>query len=450
MQIKTIFISDRFEQYQGFIRRDNLFNYNIDLMSHSDANRRFVYRSFYDLFIIDLTEPWLAIPPWIREQSQQHYYFQIIFITEGPLNRELYYILGRHIHKIINRKTAIEALTQIVLGALKNANDHHYESDPNAIKSGVYEQKLLGEHPAILSINNFIRIVSKARYAPCLIRGETGSGKNLCARLIHRANDLREDLFFEKNCENATTNELLGDIFGVDGENESYGPKRKGLLEMYAGGTLVLKNIEKMSPDVQDKLLQYLDDRIYKPMGGVRPVESNLRIIALTRYNLEWFVTHQNFNSSLFYHLKAFEIHLPELRERLDDLPMLVNYFLQLYNHNYGKRIRSVSDSALQILRAWNWPGNIKELKDTLERAVFICNGEQITVNELPETLRGDHHASPEQEEFLGNCSIREIERVHIEKVLVRTNGNKSKAANLLEISRTTLREKMRLYGLDG
>jgi DNA-binding NtrC family response regulator len=449
MQIKTIFISDKFDSYQNFIRQENLFRFNMELMSHADANRRFVYRSYYDLFVIDLNEDWLAIPRWIKEQGQHQYFFQCIFISDHPLNRELYYLLGRHIHKVINRQTATDSLLKVLDVSMQFAVDHRYESEPAALKATVFEKKLLGEHPQIVSINNFIRLVSKARHAPCLIRGEAGTGKNICAHLIHSSNNLRDDLFFEKNCEGATTNELLGDLFGAEDESHAFGPQRRGLLEQYANGTIVLKNIEKLPPDVQDKLLLYLEERNFRPLGGTRIVESNVRIIALTRHNLEWFVKHQNFNSNLFYHLKAFEIHLPEIHERLEDLTLLINYFMQNYNQLFGKRIKSISDQAMRILKTYRWPGNIKELKDVLERTVFICNSEQITVNELPEFLRGEQSITPEQEEYLGNCSIRDIERIHIERVLSKTNGNKSKAAALLEISRTTLREKMRQYSLE-
>ena len=252
-----------------------------------------------------------------------------------------------------------------------------------------------------------------------------------------------------KNCEGATTNELLGDLFGVEGETELYGPKRKGLLEKFNNGTVVIKSIEKMPLDVQNKLLLYLEGHVFTPLGSNRIIESNARIIGITQHNLEWFVRHQNFNSGLYYRLKAFEMHLPPLRERREDIEHLANYYLQYYNNQLGKEISSISPVAMQIMNEYNWPGNIKEIKNIIERAAIICTSSQILAEDLPDNLQnenGNRHNS----EFLGNCSLKELERIHIHHVLLRTNGNKSRAAEILDISRTTLREKMRVYEIEA
>ena len=137
------------------------------------------------------------------------------------------------------------------------------------------------------------------------------------------------------------------------------------------------------------------------------------------------------------------------MRERREDIDMISNYYLQYFNYLYGKSIKRISTSTRNIFKEYRWPGNVKEIKDVMERVVFVCASEQITTNELPEALKKNNNPS-KQEEHLGNCSIRELERVHIEHVLQRTKGNKSKAAGILEISRTTLREKMRQFGLDN
>jgi DNA-binding NtrC family response regulator len=399
------------------------------------------------LFIVDLEDPLLAVPPWLREQSQQEYFFQIIFISNQPLTESIQNLIGQRIYQIVSEKTAFESLSEIISSARESGNNHSYKS--NALPEGdsIPSNGLLGHHSAITSINKYIEIISKAPSAPCLIRGETGTGKNTCARMIHRANSLRDDLFFVKNCENSTSLELLKDFFGVDNETENM-QKQIGLFEQYSGGTLVLKNIEKLPREVQDKLLLVLDDRVYRPFNSKRIAEANLRIIGTTKHNLEWFVKNQNFNSGLYFHLNAFEIHLPPLRERLDDFELLASYYLQSYSQMYGKKIKSFSTSAMKLLKEYKWPGNIREVKDLIEMAVFACSADQITNNTLPESLTIKIESSQE-EEYFGNCSMREIERIHIEHVLEKTKGNKSKAASVLDISRTTLREKMRQYGLN-
>lgn len=448
MQLKIAFISDNFEQYQSFIRRNDNFTHSLDLFRHIEANHKGIYRSYYDLFIVDLSEPWYAIPPWIKEQAQQPYYYQFLFISNAPLTDELKNTLGLKIFKTIKRNQAVENLNDIIKDVQEFSTKHSFSGDKNSVSKDTILPGLMGEHPSIKKTNDFIQLVSKARYAPCLIKGESGSGKIHSARAIHRANDLRDDLFFIKNCEHGTNSELLGDLFGVENENDIYGPPRQALLSQYATGTLVLKNIEKLSTEVQEKLLIYFEARTFKPMGSKENIESNIRIIGTTKHNLEWFVKHHRFNPDLFYHLNAFEIELLPLRERKEDIFLLTKYFIQSFNYIYDKEIKWVSAQAEQLIKTYKWPGNVNELKNVIERAVFICNSKEISIDDIPESLKAENE-NVQQPEYFGNCSIKELERIHINHVLQRTKGNKSKAAGILDISRTTLREKMRLYELN-
>jgi DNA-binding NtrC family response regulator len=442
---KILFISDNLRDYQSFIKRDDLLNLNIELMTHSEANRKHVFQNYFDLFIVDLEEPWLAIPLWVREQTQQHYFFQFIFISDDPIPEEISEMLEFRIFKVVSNETAREFLTELVHDASIYADNHRFAHLKNNMSRSQSLKSLMGNHPDIKGANEFIEIVSKASHAPCLIRGELGTGKGLCAQLIHQANQLDSETFHLINCENTTTTELMGDIFGVAGEFELYGPERAGLLQKCAGGTLVLDNIEQLPQDVQTKLLLFLETHSFRQLGSDKIIEGKTRLIGLTRHNLEWFVKHHNFNSGLFYRLKAFEITLVPLRERPEDIELLSSYYLQYYNNQLGKDIKAISPSTIQILKDYRWPGNVKELKNIIERAVIISSGEQIIPDDLPDNLGNDSDAA-QNGDFLGNCTLRELERIHIQHALLRTKGNKSRAAQILDISRTTLREKMRLY----
>jgi len=445
---KIIFISDHLQDYQSFIKRDDLLNLNIEIMTHSEANRKHVFQNYFDLFIIDLREPWLAIPMWIREQAQQNYFYQIIFISEQALSDELAELLEFRIFKIISQEASFQYLTEVVHDACIYAEHHRFAHLKNTFSRSYSLKSLLGNHPDIKGANEFIEIVSKTDYVPCLIRGELGTGKELCAQLIHQAKHPDMETFQAINCENTTTNELMGDIFGVSDDFEINGPERAGLLQKCSQGTLVLDNIEKLPPDVQTKLLLYLETKMYRSLGSDEMQESQSRLIGLTRHDLEWFVKHYNFNSGLFYRLKAFEVTLSPLRGKLEDLELLSNYYLQYYNNQLGKEIKTISPSTIQILKEYRWPGNVKELKNIIERAVIICSGEQILPDDLPDNLKNDN-GQQRNSDYLGNCTMKELERLHIMHALLRTKGNKSRAAQILEISRTTLREKMRIYELN-
>lgn len=444
---KIVFISDRLHEFQSFFKTRNSFEPGIDLLTHSEANQRSIFRNYYELFIVDLQEQWLAIPQWIREQAQQLYFHQFIFISNKAVNPILPELLGRRFFKVIDSKTATKDLKDVVDEAKQFFEEHQYSFDQAQFLTEAPFEGLLGSHPSIKRINDFIKLVSKARYAPCLISGEEGSGKELCAGLIHRANDLRDDLLFVKKCEKATTNDLLGDLFGVDDKSGIYGPARKGLLEIYSGGTIILKNIEKIPPEVQEKLLLYLAEKAFRPLGANRIIEASTRIIAMCEHNLEWFVKYQNFNSDLYFHLNAFEISLPPLRERGDDVLLLSSYYLQSACQLTGKTIGGISLPAQRLLKKYFWPGNIKELKNLIEETVIKCKSNEIGVQDLPPYLNNGKASIPGSI-HLGNCSLKEMERIHIEQVLINTEGNKSKAAAQLEISRTTLREKIKQYEL--
>ncbi len=447
MSIKTVFISDRLKKFYKIVRSDFSYDFGIDMYTHAEANSRYVYRAYYDLFVVDLEGPWLALPLWVKEQAQHQYFHQFIFISDKAINGTLGEMLGVRLFKVINFKTAEKELTEILRDAGQAAKTHKYNPANIARSYEEHFEGLLGSHPSLVQVRDFIMLVSRARFAPCLIHGETGTGRKLCAKMIHRANELRDDLLFIKDCDNLTTNELLGDLFGVE-EKGVYGPKHKGLLETYAGGTVVLDNIEKLPLDVQDNLLFYLEDRLFKPLGSNIPIEANTRIIGITRYNIEWYVKNRNFNPDLFFHLNAFEVNLPPLRDRGNDLSLLIQYYLQYYNNFYGKSIKSFSAGALRILQDYSWPGNVQELKEIVEKAVYLSNSAQLKNEDLLDFCKQNRDETNGDLSLLGDCSLKDMERLHIEKVLLNTSGNKSKAAAILEISRTTLREKIRQYDI--
>ncbi|RLD13825.1 hypothetical protein DRI50_06435 [candidate division KSB1 bacterium] len=449
MQQKIAFISDRLVEFHTFLKSAHNNEFRLDLFEHLEAIRKSIQNTYYDLFIIDIDEEWYAIPLWLREQATHQYFYQVIIISNHALPKTLKSILGERLFQIINLKTAKENLNEIVSQARKNIENHQFNPAQQMLNTEYWiHDGLVGKNESIVRANEFIQIVSKAPTTPCLIRGENGTGKNYASYLIHSGREHNEGPFIIKNCEYSTTNELLADLFGVEEENSAFGPKRKGLLEQAANGTLVLKNIERMPLDVQHRLLIYLDGHTFKPLGGEIPIQVDTRIIAQTRFDLDKFVRNGVFNAELYFHLKSFEIYLPPLRDRRSDIELLTKYFAQYFGFWYAKKINKISPMAMNILKDYYWPGNVSQLKELIERSVLISENGEIGIKNLP-TYLNNSTAIPEDMELLGNCSLKEIERVHIERVLARTNGNKSRAADILQISRTTLREKIKSYGID-
>ncbi len=447
MQYKIAFVSDRLVEFHSFLKSTNNGEFRIDLYDHLEAIRKSIQMIYYDLFILDIHEEWFTIPFWMYEQANHKYHYQIILIADHPLPDSIRRLFGNHIFKIIDFETAKERLAEIFEEAKSALEKHNFPifKPPHYIRWR--PDRLVGKDESIRRANEFIEIISKTRSTPCLIQGEKGTGKNLVSYLIHSSGQATTGPFITKNCEFATTNELLADIFGVADSRTAFGAPRKGLLEQANGGTLVLKNIEHLPLEVQHKLLLYLDSHIIKPVGAERPIPVETRIIAHTRFNLENFVRNGRFNSELYFHLKSFEIYLPPLRDRRRDIELLVKYFIQHFSFQFAKKPKKISPMALNILKDYYWPGNVQELRELLERSVLISKNSELSVKDLPGYLSNSGEL-PDDVDLLGNCALKEIERVHIERVLARTKGNKSKAAEILQISRTTLREKIKSYGL--
>ncbi len=448
MQYKIAFISDRLVEFQPFLKKTMHGDYRLDLYEHIEAIRKSIQMIYYDLFIIDLDYEWLTVPGWLQEQANHQYYFQLIFISDFPLPQSLNKKFGDKIYQVLGFSEAKIALHEVFQNVLNLMENHQYRDFKLSPGIRWRPDRLIGNDENIKRVNEYVEIISRSAFTSCLIRGESGTGKDLVSYLIHSGNTKEQGLFIIKNCEYATSNELMADMFGVMSTNVHSGQPRKGLIEQAAGGTLVLKNIERLSADVQHKLLLYLDSHIIKPLGSEKPKRVDTRIVAQTRFNLEQFVKNGSFNPELFFHLKSFEIYLPPLRERRRDIALLVRYFSQYFSFQYAKKVPNISPMALNMLKDYYWPGNVHELREAMEYAILKNTTNEITLKSLPEYLSNSKNI-PEDVDLLGNCSLKEIERIHIERVLDRTRGNKSKAADFLQISRTTLREKLKNYGID-
>jgi DNA-binding NtrC family response regulator len=306
---------------------------------------------------------------------------------------------------------------------------------------------LTGEVDAIKQINEFINFLAKTPNVICLLRCENGTEKNLVIHLIHQKGKTNKGPLKIINCNLYSEEQLLSEIFGVEYNDDKMNQNKRGLLELTDSGTLVLENIENISEELQYRIQAYLEHHTFRRIGAKYELKVNTRIIATTTHDLERYINFSSFSRELYFRFKAFEITIPPLRRRKSDILPLSNHFIQYYNQKFGHKVLGLTPEAEQMFIHYNWPGNVEELKLIIKRAVLLTKEGHISLSVLPIDM-GQHKMTDFESEFLGNCSLRDIERLHIERVLLRTKGNKSKAAELLNISRTTLREKMRLFNL--
>ena len=317
---------------------------------------------------------------------------------------------------------------------------------------------IIGRSDAMLAVFQLIETIAPTN-STVLITGESGTGKELAARAIH-FNSLRKDRpFVALNCGALSETLLDSELFGhMRGSFTGADTNKKGLIEVAEKGTIFLDEIGEMTSLVQVKLLRVLQERKYRRLGGTEEVEADIRVIAATNRDLSKMVAEGTFREDLFYRINVIPIRLPSLRERGEDIPLLAEHFVERFAQQMGKPITGISGAAMACLRAYAWPGNIRELENALERAVALERTPSILVDSLPEQLRGAAGASGGQtatpaESFPENGfdleqHVQHIEREYIAEALRRAGGVKVKAAELLGMSFRSFRYYMKKYDL--
>lgn len=300
---------------------------------------------------------------------------------------------------------------------------------------------ILGQSTAIKKI-----IRSIVEMAPLsdtvLICGEAGTGKHLVARGIHDQSDRRKNSFFSVSCTELASGALESELFGHEkGAFTGAAGLKRGLLELTHQGTLFMDEISEASLLLQSKLFRVLESRTFMRVGGTQPMHSDFRILAATNSKLEDHVAAGSFRKDLFQRLSVHTINIPPLRERKEDIPLIADYYLRRFCQSFRRPLVNISADAMLALREYEWPGNIRELINVVERAVITCPGTMITTRHLPfDSGAVVHHKA-------SDLNLREAEKFFIGLALNRTKNNKTRAAELLGISRKTLIEKVKLYG---
>ena len=306
--------------------------------------------------------------------------------------------------------------------------------------------QLIGSAPAFRAALEALRQAAPTS-ATVLVTGESGTGKELAARLLHDLSPRAQAQFVPVNCAAIPETILESELFGYErGAFTGAAARREGRFERADGGTLFLDEVGEMSPAVQVKLLRVLQDGVVERLGGTQPVKVDVRIVAATNKDLAAEVKGGRFREDLFYRLNVIAIRLPPLRERREDVPLLAAAFLRRIAEKHGKRIGGFTQGALAALAAHEWPGNVRELEHAVERAVVLCRGEAVGLEDLPEPLR---EAAPAPTAPSGVLPItigtpmEEVERLVIRETLKHTKGDKTLAAQILGIAPRTIYRKL-------
>ena len=309
--------------------------------------------------------------------------------------------------------------------------------------------KVIGRSRGMKEVFKNIGVLSENRVT-VLIEGETGTGKELIARAIHYNSPAREHPFRAIDCSTLVGSLLESELFGHEkGAFTGASGSKRGKFELAGKGTIFLDEIGEIPLELQSKLLRFLQEKEFERLGGERKIKSDARVIAATNKNLREMVSRGTFREDLYYRLKVAGIRVPPLRERKPDIPLLVEYIVKKINHELGKGIREVEESALKKMMAHDWRGNVRELTNILTHAVINTRGEVILQEPIDDLLGQNMPISPlPKEKVPEEQSLKDMEKEYIIGTLQRTHWHLGKTCDLLGISRPTLRHKLKTYGL--
>jgi two-component system, NtrC family, response regulator AtoC len=317
--------------------------------------------------------------------------------------------------------------------------------------------RMIGSSPAMREVLDLVEKIAPADAATVLILGETGTGKGLLARTVHDLSPRSDGPFVNVTCSALTESLMESELFGHEkGAFTDARTLKRGLVEVADRGTLFLDEIAELSPGVQGKLLRFIEEKTFRRVGGTRDLVVDARVVAATNRDLEEDVRAGRFRQDLFYRLSVLPIELPPLRHRASDVPVLVAAFMDAYSRELGRRVRHVEPAAMERLRDHPWPGNIRELRNVIERAVLLAGGDSIRLDDLPRELQ---RRDPQREGPGGSAAaagfgpegvdLASLERMLLHEALRRAEGNRSEAGRLLGLSRHQVRNRLAKYGVE-
>jgi two-component system response regulator AtoC len=390
-----------------------------------------------------------------RAQSLPHPPVSVLMTAYGS-EKVAVQAMKRGAYDYITKPLDLEKLDAVLTRAL---HSRRVETENRQLREELDKkfglEKLIGNAPAMVEIYDRIRQVAPTR-ATVLIEGESGTGKELVAQSLHMLSPRKSARFVAVHCAALSPQLLESELFGHEkGAFTGASERRAGRFEEANHGTIFLDEIGEIDAATQVKLLRALGEHTIQRVGSNQNIKVDVRVVAATNKNLEALVHEGKFRDDLFYRLDVVPIHLPPLRERREDIPLLINAFLAEFAKQNQKKVTSLSPDAQEILLRYDWPGNIRELRATIERAVVLCRSERIGVRDLPERIQGTAlasgriHTGGTSHSSSANLNLEKMEKSFIEQALQLTEGNVTEAAKLLGISRRTLHRKIKTYHLE-
>jgi len=407
------------------------------------------------LILFDADMPYVERENLLERLRKVNGHLKVVGLTKDPSLTDALETLRMGADDYIHIPSELRRLRRIADGAYKKWVKSRDQKTPyDGHKKRYAFDAVIGESDGIKEVLHIARKVVETGASPVLIRGETGTGKELIARAIHYNSSKADQPFVEINCTAIPETLLEAELFGHErGAFTDAKRQKKGLFELADGGMLFLDEIGKMSVNLQIKLLKAIEDKRFRRLGGTSDIEVKVNIMAATNINLEEALSQGTFREDLYFRLNMVCIEVPPLRKRGRDAIMLARHFITRFNEEYGKNVTAMSPDAEECLLNYSWPGNVRELKNVVERSVLLGSGDLITLESLPPALRSGKRIRENMGAGNiivpippGGISLADAEKILVKSILKITGWNKSKAARILKISRPRLARKIQKY----
>lgn len=435
-------IDDEENIRNGLTDNFELEGYNVAQAANGKDGLKLIEQGGIDLVITDLRMDGMSGDEVVRHVTTEHPGIPIIVLTGHGSIEEAASAIKAGAFDFLTKPLDLDHLNHIVKNALRGREQQQKINElQERLRKVDGSDEMIGKSKELQRVRDLIARAAPSK-ASVLITGESGVGKELVAKAVHANSGRSEGAFIPVHCAALSESLIESELFGYEkGAFTGAEAMHKGKFELANGGTIFLDEIGEINQATQVKLLRVLQEKTFERIGGEKPIEVDVRIVAATNKNLEEEVKAGRFREDLFYRLNVVRIEMPSLRERKDDIPLLMHAFLREFNLENEKNIKGFDNRAKSAIIKYTWPGNIRELRNCIESAVVMCNGDEIKIEDLPASVR----AQSEEKSItipLG-ITMEEAELIIIQENLAACKGNKSKCADILGIGRKTLHRKL-------
>lgn len=435
-------IDDEENIRNGLTDNFELEGYNVAQAANGKDGLKLIEQGGIDLVITDLRMDGMSGDEVVRHVTTEHPGIPIIVLTGHGSIEEAASAIKAGAFDFLTKPLDLDHLNHIVKNALRGREQQQKINElQERLRKVDGSDEMIGKSKELQRVRDLIARAAPSK-ASVLITGESGVGKELVAKAVHANSGRSEGAFIPVHCAALSESLIESELFGYEkGAFTGAEAMHKGKFELANGGTIFLDEIGEINQATQVKLLRVLQEKTFERIGGEKSIEVDVRIVAATNKNLEEEVKAGRFREDLFYRLNVVRIEMPSLRERKDDIPLLMHAFLREFNLENEKNIKGFDNRAKSAIIKYTWPGNIRELRNCIESAVVMCNGDEIKIEDLPASIR----AQSEEKSItipLG-ITMEEAELIIIQENLAACKGNKSKCADILGIGRKTLHRKL-------